>query len=236
MIGIYKIISPNTKIYIGQSIDIQKRFLSYLKLYKKNRSQIKLYNSFLKYGVKKHIFEIIEECDIELLNERERYYQDFYDVLNKGLNCNLTKTSVLKLIFSEETKKKISESKKNNKYWVGRNHSQETKDKMSLSRKNLLPTKETKDKISKSLKNHIVTNETRKKISENSQKFWLGKKRDNKTKLKMSQSKDWNKIVLDLNNGVFYKSIIDAEKTYNIKNLSRILSGKRKNNTSLILI
>jgi len=31
MTGIYKIISPTNKIYIGQSIDIEKRWISYLR-------------------------------------------------------------------------------------------------------------------------------------------------------------------------------------------------------------
>lgn len=236
MIGIYKITSPTNRIYIGQSIDIEKRFLSYIRLHKKNKTQVKLYNSFLKYGVKKHHFEIIEECSIELLNERERYYQDFYNVLENGLNCNLTKTNELKLIFSKESRDKISKSKIGNKYWVGKKHNSESKIKISLSKKNSILSIETKNKISLSLKNHIVTDFTKNKISENNSKYWLGKKRDIDTKIKISESKDWNKIVLDLSNGIFYKSISDAEKTYNVKNLSRILNGKRKNKTSLILV
>jgi len=92
MIGIYKITSPSNKVYVGQSINIKKRFNQYEK--KQNVSeQKKLYNSFLKYGVENHLFEVIEECDIDLLNERERYWQDFYDVLKKGLNCRLTKSN-----------------------------------------------------------------------------------------------------------------------------------------------
>lgn len=236
MIGIYKIVSPTNRVYIGQSIHIEKRFLSYIKLHKKNKTQVKLYNSFIKYGIKNHIFEIIEECSIELLNERERYYQDFYNVLENGLNCNLTKTNELKFIFSKESREKISKSKIGNKYWVGKKHNLDSKIKMSSSKTNSKLSIETKNKISLSLKNHIVTDFTKNKISENNSKYWLGKKRDINTKLKMSQSKDWKKIVLDLSNGIFYKSISDAEKTYNIKNLSRILNGKRKNKTSLILV
>jgi hypothetical protein len=47
MIGIYQIISPSGKIYIGQSINIEQRKLQYLRL---NRSCIgpKLYNSIKK--------------------------------------------------------------------------------------------------------------------------------------------------------------------------------------------
>ena len=38
-------------------------------------------------------FEIIEQCILTQLNERERYWQDYYDVLGiNGLNCKLTET------------------------------------------------------------------------------------------------------------------------------------------------
>lgn len=89
MIGIYKITSPTGKVYIGQSVDVQKRFKVYERLHCKN--QTKLHNSLVKYGFSKHIFEVVEECTIEQLNERERYWQDFYNVLSEnGLNCRLT--------------------------------------------------------------------------------------------------------------------------------------------------
>ncbi len=109
MIGIYKITSFSDKIYIGQSINIDKRFYDYRKLIN-CKSQIKLYHSFLKYGVDNHKFEIIEECSIELLNERERYWQDFYDCLDKGLNCRLTNTNDKSGKLSNETKLKLSKS------------------------------------------------------------------------------------------------------------------------------
>jgi hypothetical protein len=47
-----------------------------------------------KYGTTNHIFELLEECNDDMLNERERYYQDYYDVLHEnGLNCKLTTTN-----------------------------------------------------------------------------------------------------------------------------------------------
>lgn len=87
MIGIYKIINPNGLIYVGQSKDIENRWEIYKT--KDFRSQPKLFDSMLTYGWINHIFEIIEECSIEDLNCRERHWQDFYDVKNKGLNCIL---------------------------------------------------------------------------------------------------------------------------------------------------
>lgn len=93
MVGIYKIINPKGRVYIGQSIDIEHRIDEYKKL-SNCKYQIKLYRSLKKYGVDTHIFEILEECTPNQLNERERYYQDYYDVLGKnGLNCRLTSTN-----------------------------------------------------------------------------------------------------------------------------------------------
>jgi len=91
MIGIYKITSPGGKVYVGQSIDIEKRFYHYKILCNCN-NQTKLINSFKKYGINSHIFEVLEECEEATLNEKERYYQDLYNVLENGLNCRLTTT------------------------------------------------------------------------------------------------------------------------------------------------
>jgi methyl-accepting chemotaxis protein len=113
MIGIYKIISPKNKVYIGQSIDIEKRFYNYRlgNCY----SQIRLNRSLNKYGYENHIFEIIEECDITLLNERERYYQDLYNAVGKqGLNCRLTKSNDKSGRLSKETISKMIEAQKKN--------------------------------------------------------------------------------------------------------------------------
>lgn len=108
MIGIYKITSPSNKIYIGQAKNINRRFYEYSILHCKN--QIRLYRSLKKYGVENHIFEIVEKCLESELNERERYWQEYYDVLNryKGLNCMYVETDIKKREMSKETRDKIS--------------------------------------------------------------------------------------------------------------------------------
>jgi group I intron endonuclease len=81
MVGIYKITSPSGKIYIGQSVEIERRFNSYKRMYVKNKGVVKLYRSFLKYGVDNHIFEVVCECEESQLNEKERYYQEMFDCI-----------------------------------------------------------------------------------------------------------------------------------------------------------
>lgn len=134
MVGIYKITSPSNRIYIGQSVNIEKRFISYKRMYVKNQKQTKLYRSFLKYGFENHSFEVVEECEIINLNESERYWQEYFDCLNIGLNCVLTKTTNKSGKVSKETLKKMSEVSKGNKNWLGRKHTQESKNKISLSK------------------------------------------------------------------------------------------------------
>ena len=136
MIGIYKITSPTDKIYIGQSIDIDKRKLDYIKKYIKQ--QPKIYNSINKHGWDNHTHEVIEECSLEQLNERETYWKQYYiDQYgwDKMLFCELYDNGGGPL--SDETKLKISQSNK------GRKYSNESKIKMSKSLKGRIHTDET---------------------------------------------------------------------------------------------
>ena len=76
MTGIYKITNTvNNKIYIGQSIFIEKRWAQHKSPYEQERYKDKpLYKAFQKYGLNNFIFEVIEECPPEILNEREKYW------------------------------------------------------------------------------------------------------------------------------------------------------------------
>ena len=115
MIGIYKIINPNSKVYVGQSVNINNRKRVY-KFYSSYKNSIgpKLYNSLNKHGWSNHKHEILEECSIEQLNEREIYWKQYYLDQVKGdwskvLFCDLhDQGSGPK---SEQTKIKISTGK-----------------------------------------------------------------------------------------------------------------------------
>jgi group I intron endonuclease len=76
MIGIYKITSPSGKVYIGQSWEIETRFYNYSR--DLARTQGKLHNSFIKYGIEKHTFEIIHELTIESTQESMDYFEIHY--------------------------------------------------------------------------------------------------------------------------------------------------------------
>jgi group I intron endonuclease len=120
MMGIYKITNPNGKIYIGQTTNWLKRYNNYKKY--NCKYQTKLYNSLKFYKFENHIFEVIEECEESELNIKERYYQDLYNSSNKQhLNCRLTSTDDKSGKLSEETKLKLSKSRKG-KYCGVDNH------------------------------------------------------------------------------------------------------------------
>ncbi len=135
--GIYKITSPTGKIYIGQTVNFRRRINTYKKL-KCNR-QFKLYNSFIKYGFDLHKFEIVCECLLEELNEKEIYYIKFYNSFDTedGLNLRaggqsgkLSKESIDRIKIS--TKEYVL---KNGNHCEGKKASEESKKKMSNSRK-----------------------------------------------------------------------------------------------------
>lgn len=102
----------------------------------KTKSQTKIWRSLCKYGPKAHSFKIIEICELSELNQKERYYQIYYDSVKNGLNCIYTDYDGPKGPYCPETRKRMSESKKeyykNNRHpWTGRKHKQSTKDKIS---------------------------------------------------------------------------------------------------------
>ena len=80
MIGIYKITSPTNHIYVGQSWDISRRWVTYKKLLCKG--QPRLLHSLKKYQPSSHHFEILEvvenQVNQSLLDDRERYYWQYY--------------------------------------------------------------------------------------------------------------------------------------------------------------
>lgn len=88
MIGIYKIINTkNNKIYIGQSNNIERRFKEHMS--KGWKSRIPLDIAVEKYGKENFQLEILEECPIEDLNEKESYWIHYYKQLKFNMyNCN----------------------------------------------------------------------------------------------------------------------------------------------------
>jgi group I intron endonuclease len=240
MIGIYKITSPSGKIYIGQSVNIEKRLMCYKNL--RCKSQPIIYNSLLKYGFEKHTFEVLCECSIENLNNKERYYQDYFSATGiNGMNCVLTASSNKSGKLSKETiiKIKIARSKqiitkehseKISKSNTGRKHSKETKEKISMSQKGKIISEESRKKISESAKGRVISEETRIKLSESS-KARSAYSIENMAVLK-------RKLILNTQTGIFYNGLKEASECECIKlgTLKTYMIGIRKNKTDLIYV
>ena len=89
---IYKITNKlNNKIYIGQTIKtVNKRFQQHKNNSNKDYfSQIVLYKAFNKYGIENFICETLEEVPNDKLDEREKYWIEFYDSYFNGYNSTL---------------------------------------------------------------------------------------------------------------------------------------------------
>lgn len=227
--GIYKITSPSGKIYIGQSVDIEKRFKQYKNLINCKR-QSKLYSSFLKHTSHNHLFEIIEECEFNNLNIKERFWQEYYNVLGeKGLNLKYVDTHFKKTKLSDETKLKLSLKHK------GKKLSKEHIQKIIMSKKGYKLSEKAKENIKKSKQN--ISHETRKKMSDSAK----GKIFSDETRKKLSykaknRPNNRNKKVINIKTGEVFES---AKKTYYLNNLSmgytsfiEMLNNKKENKTN----
>lgn len=132
MIGIYKITNLiNNKMYIGQSVHIEQRWKDHkVRAYYEDCEEYErpLYRAMRKYGLDNFSFEIIEECEIQALNEREQYWIQFYDTFKNGYNLTFggdssvqrdnILLSVIDEIYNELMNGTLTQSEIANKYGV----------------------------------------------------------------------------------------------------------------------
>ena len=89
---IYKIYNDvNDKLYIGKTVSsIEKRFQEHCDDSKKERCEKRyLYNAMNKYGIEHFFIELIEECDLKELSEKEIYWIGYYNSYKNGYNATL---------------------------------------------------------------------------------------------------------------------------------------------------
>lgn len=247
-IGIYRMISPSGKIYIGQSIDIHNRKGHYKNLNVHSMGN-KIKNSLKKYGFDAHSFDIIQECPINELNQWEAHWKIYYLAQNNG---NWSKMLFCELYDkgggprSEKTKHRISE--------VWKNKSQEEKDninskrglgnkgkskpnggrkqftalqKLELGNRSYYKTEEFKDKLRKPKSLEFKINHSQKMKGKN-----LGIKRSNESKKNMSIASMKAINQYDNNDNLISKfnSLTEAAEFNNISisTVSFILNNKTK--------
>lgn len=89
---IYKITNTsNQKIYIGKTLSsIEKRWKEHCNDYNKQRCEKRpLYDAMQKYGLSIFTIEIIEECSLENINEREIYWIEKLNSYKDGYNATM---------------------------------------------------------------------------------------------------------------------------------------------------
>ena len=85
MIGIYKITNKlNNCSYIGQSSNLENRMQQHFFYYNCEKSV--LHTAIKQYGAKNFTWEILEICSLEELDEKEKYWINYYKTYENGYN------------------------------------------------------------------------------------------------------------------------------------------------------
>ena len=86
--GIYKLTNlKNQKAYVGQAANLADRWKDHIKAgLGIDTPNNMLYTAMLIDGVENFTFEVLEECERGALNDREKYYIDFYRTQEFGYN------------------------------------------------------------------------------------------------------------------------------------------------------
>lgn len=175
--GIYKIESPSGSIYIGQSVNILKRWNDYYKIANLIR-QKRLFNSFNKHSPESHTFSILcrlpNDVSPTVLCTYEQFCIDQYK--EAGFDMMNIRDAGSRGSHSAETKKLMSEKQK------GRKHTPETLLKLSAAKKGKpgirLGAKLTPEQIErmKGSRGFKHSEETKIKIKNNHARFNKGRK------------------------------------------------------------
>lgn len=255
--GIYKIVNlVNNKVYVGQSNWINKRIGVHKRFLRANKHcNVHLQNAYNKYGEQNFIFDVIEYCSEDKLNEREQYWINYYDSYKNGYNMTLGGDGSRGYFFSKESKEKMSFNhadftgdknpmyKKNIKDFM----TEEDYSRWLLSHKNsphkkgIIKSQKSIQKQKESLKiyykNHVSPNKGKPLSKEHLQKLMEGK-----NKYFQQFGNPHSTKVICLNTLRIYNSIKEAAIKYNIS-ASEISScclhliksaGKDDNNEKLI--
>lgn len=158
----------NNKIYVGQTKHPERRRQEHLKSAKEGLEG-RLYWAIRKHGEENFLFEVIENCEDDITNQREEFWIAHFDSFENGYNST---TGGDHYQLSEEAKKKIGQAAK-------RPMSEEQKQKLREANKGKKPpphSEETLRKMSESMKGKNTgpkSDEHRRKLSEARRKWRL---------------------------------------------------------------
>ena len=102
----------NNKKYIGQSIDIEKRWATHKsELNGDAHCNSKLQNAWNLYGENSFKFYVIEMCSKDVLDDLEQYYIKNLNSYHDGYNLDFGGTNRVR--WTDDMKKKLSDSRLN---------------------------------------------------------------------------------------------------------------------------
>lgn len=176
--GIYRITNTiNGKCYIGQSIDIHKRFIHHTSESRHQRQHMAISKAIQKYWKDAFCFEILVKCTIDELNDKERYFVEKYNsVAPNGYNMR-SGGDIRGCYVSEEAKRNMSKARTGmklspsaveniRKASIGRKQPRESVERTRLANIGRIVSNETRLKMSISAKNKPkATEQTRLKLS-----------------------------------------------------------------------
>ena len=175
--GVYRILNTkNDRYYIGGSETLEKRFKEHTHYLKKEKHYSKIMGKdYKKQKGKGFKFEVLLYCSNKDTKFYEQRFLDYHFKNNSNLlyNKNRSAYNNMGTRHSEETKRKISISKKGIK---GRKHSKESKRKMSLARKGIKFSEEHKRNLSMVMKGKTSSRKGKKLSEETKRKISISKK------------------------------------------------------------
>jgi len=245
MIGIYKITSPTGSIYIGQSKKIESRISHYRGAL--CRSQFRIYNSINKHGWGSHVFEVIEECEESILNEREIFYIKLFDTFNTehgmnlrpgGGNHKLSEDSKRRISIGNKGKKRSEHhSLRMSKLHKGKKLSEEHRQALKKANTGSKRSAEVKMNMSKAQKErtYIASESIRRSISEKAKKRISENGMHPRMINYEGKGESLKKKILDTKTNIVYVGVQEAADFLGLSygHLKACLRGAKPNKTTL---
>lgn len=236
--GIY-IIKNNidNKIYIGQSMNVQRRLYDHKRCLTKGIHYNKfLQRAFDKYGKDAFEFRLLCECPKAELDEKEKYFIEKYDSMNPRLGYNLESGGNV----GKEVSEKVKEAKRgNNNPMYGKKLPQYHIEALKL--KNRANSKLLKEQDVAVIKQRLANEEPLKDIAEDykvcvgtiskiaslSNWSWVEEHLNNKIKNRItSKSKERNELILKLEAEGYSRNAIARMANCTAKTVEMVIGHK----------
>lgn len=222
MIGIYRITNKiNNKSYIGKSNNIKRRFAEHKIINHETNQSLK--KAYIKYGLENFTFEILEECDLDSLNDREIYY---IKTLKPEYNRTKGGDGASGHQVSEKTREILRQKAKAQWERLTEEQKQEIINKQLIgNRKGVKrPSRSLSEETKRKLREANLGKKQSKEIIEKRKQTILEKKKNGYIQTNQSHKKP----VYCVETGETFESVKEASEKYNLTTLVGHLKGKYK--------